>query len=124
MSLPPLKKQYLIAGAVLFVLVVINIGGFWFFLRPGVPDNTFGGKVAELSDHSLSVIDARGRTQVFTLATSTKIVFGKNTSSSTSLVPGVFVMVTAVSREPSATATKIRIVSTDPFNRPRKPVTP
>ena len=123
MSLSVLKKQYLIAVVIILVLVAINVAGFWVFLRPGVP-NTFGGKVAELSDQTLSVVDAHGRSQLFTLASSTKIVFGKNVSSSTDLLPGVFVMVTAVSREPSATATKIRILSTDPFNRPRKPATP
>ena len=124
MALSPLKKQYLIAALIVVVLVVINIAGFWFFLRPGVPHNTFGGKVATTTDHTLSVVDAHGRTEQFTIASTTKIVFGKRDTSEAELAAGVFVMVTAESRKPSATATRIRILSTDPFNRPPKPDTP
>jgi hypothetical protein len=118
------KKQYLIAAGVFLLLVIINIVVFLFLLRPGVPPNTFGGKVSAVTNESLSISDAHGRTTLFTLASSTKVVFGKNIATITDLTPGVFVMVSIKSPEPYATATKIRIMSTDPFNRPHKPATP
>ncbi len=124
MTLTTAKKQYFIAAGIVLFLVVINIGGFWFFLRPPLPANTFGGKVSVVADHTLSVVDAHGRTEQFTIASTTKIIFGKKDATETELVAGVFVMVSAESRKPAATATKIRIISTDPFNRPHKPMAP
>jgi hypothetical protein len=118
------KKQYIIAGVVFLALVVVNVVVFWIFLRPGIPPNTFGGKVITVSSSTLAVTDVRGRTEFFTIATSTKIVFGKHVSSETDLTPGAFVMVSTASHEPSATATKVRIMSTDPFTKAHKPVTP
>lgn len=124
MSETSLKKQYLVAALVVLVLVVINIVGFWFFIRPGVPNNTFGGKVSTVSEEILSVVDVHGRTEQFLIASTTKVVFGKTDTSVTELTAGIFVMVSSESRKPFATATKIRIMSTDPFNRPHKPTAP
>lgn len=124
MSETSLKKQYLIAALIVAVLVVVNVVGFWFFLRPGVPNNTFGGKVSAVSEEVLSVVDVHGRTEQFLIASTTKVVFGKTDTSVTELTAGIFVMVSTESRKPFATATKIRIMSTDPFDRSHKPPTP
>jgi hypothetical protein len=124
MTVTAIKKQYFVAAGIFLLLVVLNIGGFWFFLRPGLPANTFGGKVVTVTDHTLLVVDAHGRTEQFTIASSTKIVFGKKDATETELAAGVFVMVSTESHKPAATATKIRIMSTDPFVRPHKTPTP
>jgi len=111
------KKIYLTALFIILGLIVLNVAVFWFFLRPGLPGNTFGGKISAISETTLTVVDAHGRAELFALATSTKIMYGKESSSIANLVPGTFVMVSTAERGLSATATKIRIMSTDPFTR-------
>ena len=117
-------KQYLIGGFILAGLVAINIAVFVFFARPGLPPHTFGGKVATVSDHTLTVVDVRSVAHTFTIASTTDVVLGRKATPETTLTEGTFVLVTAESSLVAATATKIRLMSTDSFNRPPKPVTP
>jgi hypothetical protein len=124
MSLSTIKKQYSAVVLVLIILAALNIAGFLFLWRPQVPPNTFGGKIVSLSDHSITITDAHGGTRTFIIASSTKIVVGKNVAPETDVTLGAFVMLNAATYEPAATATKIRILSTDPFRRDTKPVTP
>ncbi len=115
-----INKQYLIAGGVVVILVVANIAGFW-FMRSGPPPDSFAGKVIVVSETELTVMDAKGRLRIFTLTASTSVVIGKNTTVGTALATSTFVMVTTDLPGPAATtAKKIRILSTDPFNRPHK----
>ena len=119
-----IKKQY---GGIVFVvicLVLVNIAGFLFFWRPHLPPNTFGGRVSALSDHTIMIVDAHGDARTFAIASSTQITMGKNVAPETDLAVDTFVMLSAATGEPSAIATKIRILSTDSFVRPRKPVSP
>ncbi len=119
-----INKQYLIAGAVVAALIVMNIVGFW-FMRPGPPPDAFAGKIAAVSESSLTVVDAKGHTRIFSMSTSTLVVTGKDVAVGAVLATGTFVMVTTELPGPDATAVKkIRILSTDPFNRPHKGETP
>lgn len=119
-----MNRQYLIAGGVVFVLVLINILGFW-FMRPPAPPNSFAGKVSHVTDSSLTVIDAKGHIREFSLTSSTSIVVGKDVALGTALATSTFVVVTTDVPGPKATvAKKIRIFSTDPFDRRHKDVTP
>lgn len=121
MATHPHRKQYLIAAVIFGLLILINVVGFWFFLRPGISNTTFAGTVSELSDNTITIVDGKGRPRIFTLATTTKIVTGKDVTSGTSLSIDTFVMISTNTDEGDAIATKIRIMSTDPFGRPHKP---
>lgn len=124
MSLSAIKKQYGVVVLVLVMLALVNIAGFWFFWHPHVPSNTFGGKVVSFSDQAITLVDAHGGTRTFTIAPSTLIVVGKNVAPETDIAIGVFVMLNAMTSDSSATATKIRILSTDTFKRQPKSPTP
>ena len=113
----PIKKTHLNISAVVIILIMANGIGFWFFMRPGLPPNTFGGTVTELTADTVTVVDVHGRTESFLIASSTKTVFGKREAAMGDLRVGGFVMVTTDIPIPHATATKIRVMSTDPFTR-------
>jgi hypothetical protein len=118
------RKEFLIAAVLLAALVLGNMIGFWFFTRHGASSSQYGGKVMALSDHAITIVDTRGTYRVFTIASSTRIVVGRNVTPETDVAVGSFVMVSAPAVESAATATSIRILSTDFFTHTGKPVTP
>ena len=119
------KKTYIILALVFVFFASANVVGFFFATRhdgtANISKDMFAGKVFEVTETDISIIDAREVKRTFTLTKDTKIVEGKHELRIADITEGIFVLITSKQIPQSGDEAKeVRIVTTDTFKKNNK----